>query len=337
MQSKNSQNKDKSNILIFNENLNQSSSLIERMDWFKSYREKITHWLNTLIVDQNVTNLCVIAAGNLADVDYLSLQESSLTSVVLTDIDLKGMQEGYSYQNLEKVSHHLTFTLRAINYLGEESEDLIRTFLQEMHRQPQNPQEKIDDLINKLAHSIDKMTTSSITSLPVISQENHTVRGYDGVLVLPIYTQLLFFQLDVELHAVSCWQANRHYFFSQMASIIERFNQWVVSLVKQGGSLLVFSDIIEEKLNEPEMTEPEMTEPEKNESKSTFLKATEISSQVVCKAIDTYEAMYGHGLGSYGLLNMAELASQQEEYYLSWRFDQERRFLVKGVRFIVTT
>jgi len=132
--------------------------------------------------------------------------------------------------------------------------------------------------------------------------------------VLPIYTQLLFFQLDVELYGVPSWQARRHYFFNRMATIIECFNVWVVSLLKPGGSLLVFSDIMEEKV--------------------TTSNTPELTAQNICTTIEQYEALYGRGLGSYGLANMSELVSQQEEYFLPWEFDQERRFLVKGARFL---
>lgn len=290
----------------FNHTLNHSTTLVSRMERFEAYRNELTSIICREI--NEAKQLYVFAAGNLADVDYSVLFNSlRLEQIILSDIDLESMQEGILMYDVDGCAPQISF--EAYNYLGVETDQLISAFVEEMHHRERTQStdmdiyELIDELIDQVCHQIENISVSQTV---------------DSVIVLPIYTQLLYIHLDAVLYMNSYWINCHLHFFQQMTKIIQAFNNYILKRCEKECRLIVISDIVQ---ISPDQAISSFDE--------TMSESNSSASQMIETYLKHYEESYGIGLGSYGLMHMESCRTLKNSYYLEWPFDEDRTFLVK--------
>ena len=99
-----------------------------------------------------------------------------------------------------------------------------------------------------------------------------------------------------------------------MPILINRFNNNVISLLNETGSLMVLSDIFELKNN------------------SGFYRRVKNSIKnydVMEEIYDGYKEKYGMGLGDYGLYNLDDKMQKLISRWLIWPKDEESSYIVK--------
>lgn len=291
---------------VFNHTLNHSTSLVSRMERFETYRSGLTQMMCQAFANSH--QLYVLAAGNLADVDYSVLfQRLDLHQVILSDIDLESMQEGLLMYETDGVVPQISF--EAYNYLGAESDVLIADFIEQFNRmanrqvQDRDIYTLIDALIEQICDNMDHISVSQTV---------------DAVLVLPIYTQLLYIHLDAVLYLNPHWKACHLYCFEQMTKVIQAFNKYLLRLSVDDSRMIIVSDIVQISPEEG-LDLNAVAKQDGNISRSGQIESY----------LNQYEEKYGIGLGSYGLLHMESCRTLIHNDYLEWPFDENRTFLVR--------
>ena len=282
-------------LKTFNSELNKSYSRDQKYEKWTEYREDISEFiLDNLKVGGGT--VLVLGAGNCHDLDLHALLQQDYR-LILTDIDGSSMKEGLKRQAVEAEIFEVDYLgLSEINWLDE---------------------------LQKICLSGNKIEfTQWLTQLTATVEEKHFIWQGDPVdvtICLPIYTQLLFAQIEGQL---------RQYFLSDvlreeeyngylrqlldvMPNIISDFNEGILDLVGKGSQLVVLSDCLEDR--------PEG-------SYSQAYKAGEFE-----QAYDHYCQTYGMGLGHYGLYNIEEYYTPSESKWFRWPFANDRVLFVKAI------
>lgn len=135
---------------------------------------------------------------------------------------------------------------------------------------------------------------------------------YDVIVILPVYTQLLLPQLMTDLP----YNQLKDY-LPLIQSRINILNTFLRRHLNDGGHLIAFSDVLEYSRGSEE---------------AQFLLAHEDHPMLLDDFFLNYLSRYGHGLGSYGLLEMSENLKTIKESYLIWPFTEDRLMLVKMIK-----
>jgi len=286
----------------FYNKLNGSQNLEEISLRFAKYRHDVTNIIEEAmnIKQRDSYKLLVFGAGNLMDIDYKRLiAYKKELSIHLTDIDQLSMESGLDYLNIK--SHVMRTT--SFNYIGDgKLENNINLLINQLNL----PMISEEESVNR----VESFFKTILKDLNSYTYEDIIGTEYDIVIVLPIYTQILYLELVHKLEHTKGFKYIQGYLLQQMIYVINEFNQKVVKSVDQDGLLIVLSDIIEENLKD----------------NAEIRQSLDIS-----RKIEAYEKTYGVGLGSFGLLNIVEYITPIKEYYINWEFNEERRFLVKGL------
>jgi len=286
----------------FYNQLNTSQKLEDIYKRFSTYREELTEIVIDLIsksFDKKV-HVVVFGAGNLMDFDYRQLDDlSTCKSIQITDVDNEAMRNGLDYLQLNKSKIEVV----NFNYLGDFVDGHLNLLINQLNL----------PYISK-KESLDKVEEFFVNILNEFEQYSYLdyihIKG-DVVIVMPIYTQLLYLELIDKLQNTKGYKHIQEYLLQKMIYVIDEFNKKVIKCVRAEGVLILLSDIIEESIVADK--EPD-------------------SRDEIKDKIETYEKTYGIGLGSFGLLNCCDYMVPLEEYYLNWEFNETRRFLVKGLK-----
>jgi len=245
------------------------------------------------------------------DIDYGKLiEQEGIQSIVLTDIDNEAIKESLSYLKLQSQKIQVS----SFDYLGKKSYiDDMQKLVIELNR---NEVTK-EIAVNKVEEFFDTL----LKSMEDESYLDYIGNKFDLCIILPIYTQMLYLQLDDALKKTKGYRFIKGLLLQKMIHIIDCFNRNVVKCINRDGYLFDLSDIIEEALS--------------NQDGSLHNNATldsrESATIDTMKKIEAYEKTYGVGLGSFGLINICEYLIEHEAYYYEWTFSPKRRFLVKGL------
>lgn len=282
-------------IDTFYKQLNESQELEDSFKFFESYRREVSVWLKELIQKEKIVDMTVFGAGNLMDVDYkMLLNNSSVETCCISDIDMKAMDKGMKFQKLTKEKMKTV----AFDYLMiKDKEKALLEWIKRLKG------------INESTSSLDLEKIVGTFVDPIIEEllnshyQKFLENQQDMILVLPIYTQILFLEVSEISKGLSGFKYIQPFLFQKMIYIIDAFNRKMLELLKTKAIMVVLSDIME------------------------------VKERVVNikKEIEAYEKTYGVGLGSYGLLNMSEYGRVLEERYFCWQFSKNRYFLVKGL------
>lgn len=135
---------------------------------------------------------------------------------------------------------------------------------------------------------------------------------YDLIIILPIYTQLLLPQLYASIMKSDTLIQETMQFIAER---IQYFHATIHEALEDSGQIIAFSDLLEY---------------DRKTEEAAYLLAHKDHSIILAKHYEDYLASYGHGLGSYGLLDLAEEMLLQNEDYFIWPFSEDRLLLVKG-------
>lgn len=298
----------------FNHQLNHSDSLGWRWRMFESYRDQLTRFLCDAI--QRTDDLFVFAAGNLADIDYKQMIEScQIKEVILSDVDGISLQEGIEQQNIQAI-------IRMINYLGKDSDVTIQGFVKELRDKEKsyNNQGIVPDAL-EIQHAMEALFEAIVTDMEQIPVH----KTFETVLVLPVYTQLLFFQLEVMLKDSYLWHEFRTTFFENMTKVIEAFNRLVLKHSRPSGNIIVVSDLIQIPSMEAVFETMDVIRGSFGNNSDT----QDLQVQQMEGYVEQYESTYGMGLGSYGVYEMEQHSSLKYYTFLPWQFAEDTLFLVK--------
>lgn len=282
------------------EALNLSVDFYTSYHHYESYRKRLSEDISSIIKEMLPDKVAFFGVGNTGDVDYLKLMKYNAV-LTLTDIDAKAMERGLRFQGigLDEVR------IKIFNYLGhyQEAIGILEDGLQDLDNRKVYG---LDDAMGIIENFFDQV----MDQLNELDYSVHFGEKQNMIVLLPIYTQLLFVDLVSRLRKLKHYNELQDMLLQKMVLVIDGFNRNLVQIVENEGCLFVLSDIME------------------LDRKGT---KKALSVKEIMSRIRIYENQYGYGLGSYGLLNMSEYAKPIQEFYYQWHFDEARSFLVKGV------
>lgn len=282
----------------FSRSLNKSAASEETFIRWGDYRKDITGFI-TDCMWVNGSSI-VLGAGNLLDIDLRKISENS-SEIVLADIDVDAVNRGLNKYGLCKNVSVLKSDLG-----GSELGELMR---------------KVSDFIkdvniNGLKNCLDSFVFTS----------NFETVNYDNVIVSAIYTQLfipqflvLCEQFDLEINKKTPMIEIALLF---AARFISHVNDEIMMLAADDATVCVWTDVLE------------------------YIEGSDAIEDIK-NHINNYDWMeefyqsyirdYGHGLGSYGILNISERIETVNEKWFIWPFNETRTFVVKAVSGRVTS
>lgn len=288
----------------FNNKVNSSRIYLQENQDFQKH---ISLVLKTFFDQISETNrACIIGAGNLSD---FSLKEflRFFNVVTLTDVDVISMKRAISFLHLSK-REYTQIEIKKVEYTGFEEFDLFTSFKERFATCLSK--EKIDQVISHLY--------AKVQSYKFMGEAFGT---YDFIYVSPIYTQLLYHQTSIFVDQLIQTGYPEHLgkhikeeVLQRMPKVIDRFNDNLISLLKESGSLAVLSDIFELKNN------------------SGFFRRIKNSIKrydVMEEIYEGYRNKYGMGLGDYGLYNLDDKMHQFISKWFIWPKDEESSYIVK--------
>jgi len=273
----------------------------------KDFQDQINLLLKTFFEQLSSTDkACIIGAGNLSD---FSLHEflRIFNEVTLTDIDEISMKRALSFQRLSRPQYRQV-DLRKIEYTGFEKFDLFNSLKERFVNCLS--EDKIDQVVKHIFKTVEEYKFL----------EDETEQ-YDFVYVSPIYTQLLYHQISILADQLIGSGYPQHLgkhikavVLQQMPSLIDRFNNNIIGLLKKTGSVMVLSDIFE------------------LANSSGFFRRVKNSIKrhdVMEEIHEGYKKKYGMGLGDYGLYNLDDKMQQFICRWLIWPKDEDNSYIVK--------
>lgn len=290
------------NIKSFNEQLNRSDE--QRFDRWKHYRQRLTETIVRLIEANNSKSshrIFMLAVGSADDID-LSVIESLAQRLVLTDIDGDALKKAFArYKLSQAISRY-----QIIDYCGLDQDGRWLAFLKSL---------KNIDAIETAKKAIDQL----FSKLHCSFEHNH-LGQYDVVIMMPLFTQLLFMQFQKELallvmektQAIFIESCTR-YFLDQMPHVFTEINKALFSLLEEKGIAIIVSDVLEAKPS------------------TSFAKRlhTALSKGQFERVYQDYLGRYGLGLGDFGLENARTFGELLDSSWFEWPFSEDRTMYVR--------
>lgn len=221
----------------FNRDVNRSHDPDSQFHRWADYRQQVSGFIQQIVGSADRSGqIIVLGAGSQNDVDLPFLCDR-FEKVELTDIDATSMEQGIA-------QHHLTeeqrarITIRELDYSGARAGGFFQ--LLESLSSQSAPVETI------LAAMTEAMASLKPDRVP-------ESLAFDYVLSCPVYTQLLYTQIEVWLkilHTCGLYtlpDLNRILVAAHqgMTAVLQRYNQLMLSLMKPDGKLIVLADILE--------------------------------------------------------------------------------------------
>jgi hypothetical protein len=281
----------------FNRLLNHSRRQDKKDD--PLYREQIDTIVRSILREKPANSqACIIGAGPCTDFSLTAFLESC-SRVIVTDVDQQSLDD--CVKNKQRT------TTKVVEYTGFDDVGFFELF------GPMIWQSKTEE-------DIDQFFTKMIENV----KEYRFLQDYENkndlVFVSPIYTQLLYQQMMLELGGLvhdgydeALAQHCQERFLDVMLGVIERFNQNLIPLLKDDGTLLVLSDVFE------------------LEHDSDFYRKVVHSikqKDVMDEIYHTYLNTYGYGLGDYGLEDLKKHLAMTKSRWLLWRYNDDKSYAV---------
>lgn len=281
-----------------------NQSIKNQYNQWKEYRYELSLCIKNHI-DHHNERLLIIGPGNLNDID-LNMLKSSFDHITLLDIDIQAVEQGLLQQNLNKDDFLLIESdLTTFDELGffSKLKELLET---------SSPIETLEKFIKKI-----------ISEMKLFKQSPIKKQFYDTIIILPIYTQLVYHQFlgytsFIEHHFKSSIDIKKlnEFMLNQMMEIIDHVNQLIKDGLKNTGKIFCFSDILQLDTS---------FQIYKDLSVSAFDK------KHVQAYYDVYINQYGYGLGDYGLYSLSKQLISINLDWIIWPFHNDYHYLVKWV------
>jgi hypothetical protein len=277
----------------FNQQLNRSYGYQEKYRNWKGYRAEISRFVSG---QTPVGSDCLLlGSGYLNDVD-LSFSQIQYNSMTCVDIDLPSTLLGLKQQGLEGQ--------QKIRSIEADVSGLPDSFFDDVSQ-------KIDreDLLDLQRYLDEVEMKPGISGL--------AGQSFDTVLVSALYSQLVLpqvIQLLSSKSSQSFIDSVVRLILNFMPRFLHRLNTLFYELMKPGGHMIVWSDLLEFRKEDPVLHD---------------LISHIGDNEFIGGFYDSYVAQYGHGISSFGMENLFERLEVLESKWLLWPFDESRTFLVK--------
>ncbi len=296
------------NINWFNWTVNQSHDPDEKYFRWTFYRRQITAFIQKCLADLEQTDrVKVFGAGSVNDLD-LKFLCSRFNEVVLSDIDTRSILAGIRCQRLP-ADLASRIRIEQQDYTGAGQAGLFFGFGKRV-RQKLTP----DSLIEYLTQQL-------MATPPGFGSQS---RAFDLVISCPVYTQLIYTQIEVILRKLQkksgysesdlnkiLWAAS-----NAMKPMLDRYNRLLLSALKPGGHILVLADLMAVQASDPDL---------KN-AKASLHAAGRFEELIRIK-----KDACGLDMAWSGLELLEQKIKIIRTTHAIWPFDEKREFIVKGV------
>ncbi len=287
----------------FNRDVNTSYDTAKMYEAWSDYRNNLQDFISSNIKDVEDRNcVAVLGAGSLNDIDikYLCGQ---FDNVALFDADTKSIKEGVLRHNISDDERGKTNILQ-MDFTGAESvgffsglERLVKKVV---------PAQKIVEYIDE---AVDKMTPEAV------------LEQYDAVISCPVYTQMLYTQIEVFLKILyeqglyEYADLNRmlNAAYVKMPKGLERYNSLLISMLNRDGVAVVISDVVEM---------------EKGGILYKKANRIDLANAQGFKQIEKIVKKNGIELAAVGLADLLSKTDKTNEAYLLWPFNDFKEYIV---------
>lgn len=277
----------------FNSVLNNSVCSGEIYQRWFDYRASITKFAVSNMI--NGGNVIIVGAGNLFDINIEEISANS-TGVTLADIDVETVAKGLADRKIEQQKISIVKT----DFGGMDSNDIFNN---------------IDEFIN----SDDAAGMKKLLNNYTFGTSEYSVKGtFDTVFLSSVYTQMFIPQFLEKLRTSILNEERKSVFLetalSFSARLIARINGEIIDLGKKDATVCAWSDILEYQNNDNALQDI-----------NRYIEDEEWMDSLY----NTYFGNYGHGLGSYGISNLADRLVEVGYKWMMWPFDESRSLIVK--------
>jgi hypothetical protein len=295
-------------VEAFNRDVNSSGDLARKYNAWSGYRAQVSALIGEAITLAPQTDrVLVLAAGNLNDIDLCFLLKR-LKSLTLSDADLDAMERGINRQNLSE-AERAKITLEQSDYSGARQVGFFDE-LEARARDQASAQALADHIQTAL---------SKLDSLPVPA----VARPFPLVISCPVYTQLLYTQIEVFLQLL--FEAGLYTYddlnvilnaaYGAMPGVLTHYNAMLLNVCAPGGLIVLLSDMIEMELDSRAYREVFEA------AKDGVLTAREAEALIEC---------YGSELAQIGLRDFLSKTQTLTQRHMLWPFGDGKAYLVCG-------
>lgn len=282
----------------FNMLLNESVSFGESLIKWKSFRDSVTSFALDGI-KKNSTAI-ILGAGNMLDIDLIRIKKA-VGNITLADIDTGAVKRGIK------------------NMDDTDSLTVMKSDLGSL------------DLNNVMQVVSDSIKSEDIVKLENFLKAYRFKSGmkelkYSYVMVSALYTQLFITQfLMMMQQSVMDADAKNSFIETALgfsARLISHVNDTIIRIAGSNGIVCAWSDILEYSTDDPALTDIENHINDKLWMDEFFM---------------IYVRDHGHGLGSYGITDLADRLNNVRQRWLLWPFNSKRTLVVRIIRGTVTS
>lgn len=293
-------------VEAFNRDVNSSGDLARKYTAWSDYRAKVSALTGTALAQKPETDRAlVLAAGNLNDINLRFLL-GKLNTLTLSDTDINAMERGIDRQNLTE-NERAKITLEQSDYTGALQAGFFDAL--EARARKQVPAAELAEHI--------RSAMAGLAALPAPT----VARPFPLVISCPVYTQLLYTQIEVFLKLL--FEAGLYSYedlnlvlnaaYGAMPGILARYNSTLLNACAPGGHIVLLSDMIEME-----------TDGKAIRDVHSAAKDGQISAQDAERLI----AEYGTELAAIGRRDFQNRTEAVNAQYLLWPFDDAKSYLV---------
>lgn len=290
----------------FNRDVNASGNLRLKYEKWKEYRKNITSFIEgAFMQDPDMKSAIVFGAGNLNDLD-MSFLCLNLDRIVLSDADTESIIEGIERQKISTADLSKIEIVKA-DYTGAQKYKFFN---------------KLEDLAKKRA-ATGEIVSFIRKSLSEMKPEM-PAEEFDLVVSCPVYTQLVYTQMEVFLkilHEYGLYELNElnkmlSAAYNAMPQVIENYNELLINSCNKQGFMVVFTDVIEMQANS-----------------RIHKKMRKLMVQIPLDIAKIEQRIKKHGieLAQIGCDNFTSKTKKLDRTYSYWPFSSEKEYLVYGI------
>lgn len=260
---------------------------------------------SVLRTKSRVNHLLILGTGNMNDMS-LDFFLQKFETVTLTDIDVKSIEE---QENINRRNPKII--IKQMDYLGLKQSGFFDGLKEQLISATTNI--KVKEILKDKVKSMLSYHFSSLFS-----------QKYDVVYLSPIYTQLLYRQVETFILALVEEGYEKHLaevaleiLLQEMIYIIDHFNDEVGTLVRKNGLVFIASDIF--LLSDDQF--------------SRQIKDNINHDDLVEEVYRNYHETYGFGLGDYGLYSATKLLNILKSKWFIWHQSEHQTYAVKFCAF----
>ncbi len=293
----------------FNRDVNQSGDLLRKYTNWSGYRAGVSAMIDQAFTyHPNTERALVLAAGNLNDIDLRFLCDK-LSALTLSDADVHAIRRGIDRQGLTAGERAKIETLQS-DYTGIEHAGLFKA-LEALVVQKASAQALADHM---------QAALHALASVPV----QPDVRHYPLVISCPVYTQLLFTQIEVFLRLL--YEAQLYDYadlnlilnavYGAMPGLLTRYNTLLLNTCEPDGLIVLLCDMVEMEAG---------SRAYRDAGKAAH------DGRISMRDANVLIEAHGSELSGIGLQDFEKRTHTLSKQYLLWPFDESKSYLVSAV------